>query len=57
MIQDGSDCVDIAQQLSAVEKALTNAKRELIPDRIDHCLNGEESPADMAELGTITRYL
>lgn len=57
MIQDGSDCVDIAQQLSAVEKALTNAKRELIPDRIDHCLNGEESPEDMAELGTITRYL
>ena len=56
MIQDGCDCVDIAQQLSAVEKAVTNANRELIDDHIDCCLNAEENPEDMAQLRTITRY-
>lgn len=57
MIQDGSDCVDIAQQLSAVGKAVTNAKHELIHDHIDHCLNAEERSEDMAQLQTITRNL
>ena len=57
MIHDGSDCVDIAQQLSANEKAVTNAKRKYIHDHIDHCLNAEESPENMAQLRTINRYL
>lgn len=39
MIDDGRACVDIAQQLHAVEKAITQAKRALIQDHIDHCLD------------------
>lgn len=38
MIEGERPCVEIAQQLHAVEKAITQAKRTLIQDHIDHCL-------------------
>jgi hypothetical protein NreA len=38
MIEAGCSCLDLAQQLHAVEKAIANAKRTLIHDHIDHCL-------------------
>ena len=38
MIEAGKPCLDLAQQLHAVENAIGNAKRELIHDHIDHCL-------------------
>ncbi|API52769.1 metal resistance protein [Rhizobium leguminosarum] len=63
MIEAGKPCLDIAQQLSAVEKAIINAKRTLIQDHLDHCL--EETvgalPRDkrqsIDEFKTITKYL
>ena len=57
MIEDGKPCLEIAQQLQAVEKAVTNAKRTLIHDHVDHCLDGETSEADRAEMKAIARYL
>lgn len=57
MIEDGRPCLDIAQQLQAVESAIRNAKQVLIHDHMDHCLNAESSEADREELRTITRYL
>ena len=57
MIEAGKPCVDVAQQLQAVEKAVANAKRALIHDHLDHCLDEEHSPADRDELKTIARYL
>ncbi|WP_444542656.1 metal-sensing transcriptional repressor, partial [Frigidibacter albus] len=50
-------CLAIAQQLQAVEKAVANAKRALIHDHMDHCLDAEHSPADRDELRAISRYL
>ena len=38
MIEDGRSCVDIAQQLHAVERAIAQAKKTLIQDHLDHCL-------------------
>ena len=38
MIEEGRPCVDIAQQLQAIENAIASAKRALINDHIDHCL-------------------
>lgn len=38
MIADGRSCIVVAQQLQAVEAAVANAKRLLIQDHIDHCL-------------------
>jgi DNA-binding FrmR family transcriptional regulator len=63
MIEAGRPCVDLAQQLHAVEKAISNAKRELIQDHIDHCLedaagqNGRGTKAALAEFKTLTKYL
>ena len=57
MIEVGKPCLEIAQQLQAVEKAVVNAKRALIHDHLDHCLDADHSPADRDELKTISRYL
>ncbi|WP_238365511.1 metal-sensing transcriptional repressor [Mesobacterium pallidum] len=57
MIEDGKPCLDVAQQLHAVEKAVANAKRALIHDHMDHCLDEDHSPADRDELKAIARYL
>ncbi len=56
MIEEGRPCTEIAQQLHAVEKAITNAKRALIHDHIDHCLD-EAGAHGTAEFKEITRYL
>jgi DNA-binding FrmR family transcriptional regulator len=57
MIEEGKPCLEIAQQLQAVEKAVVNAKRALIHDHVDHCLDADHSPADRNELKAIARYL
>lgn len=61
MFDEGRPCADLAQQLQAVEAAIGNAKRELIHDHIEHCLDdstetGPEHDA-IKELKLITRYL
>ena len=38
MIEAGRPCLDIAQQLQAVESAIVQAKKTLIQDHLDHCL-------------------
>lgn len=57
MIEEGRPCVDVAQQLQAVERAIGNAKKVLIHDHMDHCLDDNGSKADRDELRTISRYL
>lgn len=37
-LEEGRSCKELAQQLHAVEKAIGNAKKILIHDHIDHCL-------------------
>ncbi|MCZ4262677.1 metal-sensing transcriptional repressor [Limimaricola sp. G21655-S1] len=57
MLEAGKPCLAVAQQLQAVEKAVANAKRALIHDHMDHCLDTEGSATDRAELRAIARYL
>ena len=61
MIEEGRTCVDVAQQLDAVEKAVASAKRALINDHIDHCLShaADEGGAARAieDFKAISRYL
>ena len=61
MFGDGRGCLDLAQQLHAVESAVSNAKRELIHDHIERCLNEPESALNgkgaLKELKAITKYL
>ena len=44
MIEAGRPCLDIAQQLQAVESAIGQAKKTLIQDHLDHCLNEVAGP-------------
>jgi DNA-binding FrmR family transcriptional regulator len=59
MIARERPCLDLAQQLHAVERAVANAKRELIHDHIEHCLDDRAmSPkAALKELKALTKYL
>ena len=63
MIEAGTPCLDLAQQLHAVENAIGNAKRELIHDHIDHCLEHAvlEGPAAskkaLKEFKALSKYL
>lgn len=63
MIEAGRPCADVAQQLHAVEKAVTQAKKTLIHDHLDHCLDDLGTPRSRPERGLlddfrqITKYL
>jgi DNA-binding FrmR family transcriptional regulator len=63
MIEEARPCLDVAQQLHAVEKAISEAKKTLIHDHVDHCLdtavNGRGRPARtvVSEFKAISKYL
>jgi DNA-binding FrmR family transcriptional regulator len=60
MLEKQRSCLDIAQQLQAVESAVATAKKRLIRDHIEHCLEaapGEAGRTAIAELKEIARYL
>ena len=59
MFEESRSCVDLAQQLHAVENAVANAKRELIHDHIEHCLDDSEGggASPLEELKQLTKYL
>ena len=55
MIDGGLPCLDVAAQRRAVECAVAEAKRTLIFDHMDHCLDGA-APADLAKLKAIATH-
>jgi DNA-binding FrmR family transcriptional regulator len=63
MIEAGRPCLDLAQQLHAVEKAVYQAKRTLIQDHLDHCLEdvvgplGRDQRRSVDEFKEIIKYL
>jgi uncharacterized protein len=63
MIEQGRPCVQIAQQLQAVENAIDNAKKALIHEHISECIErplkatGSASRAPLKELRLIAKYL
>lgn len=63
MLEDGKPCLDVVQQLQAVEKAITQAKKTLIQDHLDHCLShmldeqGQTQTNSLDEFRQITKYL
>ena len=63
MIETGRPCIDVAQQLHAVEKAVGQAKKTLIQDHLDHCLEDVIGPLprdqrrSIDEFKLITKYL
>ncbi|HEU4589547.1 MAG TPA: metal-sensing transcriptional repressor [Steroidobacteraceae bacterium] len=63
MIEQGRECLDLAQQLHAVESAIASAKRTLVHDHIDHCLDhavrakSRNVRGAIREFKAITKYL
>ncbi|UFW46492.1 MULTISPECIES: metal-sensing transcriptional repressor [Bradyrhizobium] len=64
MFAEGRPCLDLAQQLHAVEKAISEAKKTLIHDHVDNCLDGAANGGPgksarnvLAEFKAISRYL
>lgn len=63
MMEANRPCLEIAQQLHAVEKAVGAAKKVLVHDHIDHCLEHVINPATpstsatLDEFKEITKYL
>ncbi|HLH98986.1 MAG TPA: metal-sensing transcriptional repressor [Xanthobacteraceae bacterium] len=63
MIEEARPCIELAQQLQAVESAIMNAKKALILDHIDHCLDqsikvpGRKGSAALREFRAVTKYL
>ena len=61
MIEEEKPCLAVAQQIQAVESAITKAKKTLIHDHIDHCLehsvSGKNSAKAVSEFKEITKYL
>ena len=63
MIGTQRPCLDVAQQLYAVEKAIAQAKERLIHDHIDNCLEqtvgplAREQRGPVEEFKPITKYL
>ena len=61
MFAEGRSCLDLSQQLHAVEKAVGNAKREFIHDHMEHCLgdgdDGMDPAAVLREFKALAKYL
>ena len=59
MLEEHRSCLDLAQQLHAVEKAVSSAKRELIHDHLEHCLEGPGTDTKLAlrEMKQLAKYL
>ena len=63
MIEQGRTCLDVAQQLHAVERAIGEAKKTLIHDHVDHCLDaatngqGRTARSVVSEFKEISKYL
>jgi len=63
MLEQARPCLEVVQQLQAVEKAITQAKKTLIQDHLDHCLQhmvddrGRRAAASLDEFRDITKYL
>jgi uncharacterized protein len=56
MIEAGRPCVELAQQLHAIEKAIGSAKTVLIHDHIDHCLEQTIGPQKRAERAALDEF-
>lgn len=62
MIDQGEPCLNVAQQLQAVYKAIGNAKGVFVQDHIEGCLTSDTNSATelrtmMKEIREISKYL
>ncbi len=63
MLTDGRSCLDLAQQLQAVESTVRTVKRALIQDHMEHCIadavgdGGATAEQALRDFKQLTKYL
>ena len=63
MLAEGRSCLELAQQLQAVESVIHNAKRTLIQDHMEHCIGdamgkgGMSAEKALREFKSLSKYL
>lgn len=63
MFDNGRSCLELAQQLQAVESVIHNAKRTLIQDHMEHCIGdavaegGMSAEQALREFKSLSKYL
>lgn len=63
MFVEGRPCLDLAQQLQAVESVIHAAKRTLIQDHMEHCIadavqqGGMPAEQALREFKSLSKYL
>jgi DNA-binding FrmR family transcriptional regulator len=63
MFADGRSCMELAQQLQAVESIVHMSKRTLIHDHMEHCIGdalgegGLSAEQALREFKTLSKYL
>jgi hypothetical protein NreA len=63
MFDDGRSCMDLAQQLQAVESIIHTAKRTMIQDHMEHCIgdpmggDGMSAQQALREFKALSKYL
>jgi DNA-binding FrmR family transcriptional regulator len=63
MFADGRSCMELAQQLQAVESIIHRSKKTLIHDHMEHCLGdalgegGLSAEQALREFKTLSKYL
>jgi len=63
MFEEKRSCMELAQQLQAVESAVHNAKRTLIQDHMEHCIGdavghgGIDAEQALREFKALAKYL
>lgn len=63
MLEADRPCLDIAQQLHAIEAAVAKAKKELIHDHVEHCLEDTardgsfDARAALKDIRILSKYL
>jgi DNA-binding FrmR family transcriptional regulator len=62
MVAEGRSCLELAQQLHAIERAIASTKRELIHTHIDRCLTSAattplQAKSVLSEIRSLGKYL
>lgn len=63
MLTEDRSCVDLAQQLQAVENTIRKVKRALVEDHMQHCIADTASSGEMSgeealrQFKALTKYL
>lgn len=63
MFEDERSCLELAQQLQAVESIIHSAKRTLIQDHMEHCIadaaveDAESAKQALNEFKSLSKYL